>query len=447
MSAAPSKILIMNGKDPNAVRHDSFAGERYFSPPFAAREWDRLWTRIWHVAGRCNELTEPGDYIVHDFMHESVIVVKQMGGGLKAFYNACAHRGQRLVSGSASTDEFHCPYHGWVFGKDGVCRSVPDPEDFPQGNPCGKRRLKELRCDTWGGFVWYTMSESAPPLLEYLAPIPELYRNYPLDRAVRVFQMTIELRANWKFFPENFSESYHTRTAHPQVPFFVDQDYWNARVEMFQNGHGRIVHPMRPSLRDRPPADAPHPYDFILARWGIDASRYPDLETKAMQGWRELKARKRALWRERGYLHYEHYDDEQITDSLHTQIFPNLTLTFAPDEVYFQRSEPHADDPNYCTFDFWCLAFPVVGATHTENPMVGDSNLPLVEAPPIRRVFDGGRGTAELAGGVVVQDLLLAEEQQRGIRSRGYTDTYLANSETRVHYFNQVLNDYLEGRR
>jgi hypothetical protein len=73
--------------------------------------------------------------------------------------------------------------------------------------------------------------------------------------------------------------------------------------------------------------------------------------------------------------------------------------------------------------------------------------LPIVEAPTIRRAFDRGRGVPELHGGVVIQDLLLAEGQQRGLKSQGYQDAYLSGQETRVRFFNEVLNDYLEGRR
>lgn len=91
---------------------------------------------------------------------------------------------------------------------------------------------------------------------------------------------------------------------------------------MYPNGHGRTVQPMRPSLSD----GVPHPFDHILRQWDIDPDAYPDYETKAMQGWRDLKAAKRRLWRERGYVHYEHMDDEQITDSPHTVIFPNVTI-------------------------------------------------------------------------------------------------------------------------
>lgn len=445
MIQAPCHPLTIDGRDPANLRGDPITGDRYTSAAFMQKEWDHMWTRIWHVAGRTAELEEPGDYVVHDFRYESVICVRQDDGSIKAFYNACGHRGMRLADGASSVRSFKCPYHGWQWGRDGVLEHAQDAHDFPQGNPCGKLKLKELRCATWGGFVWYTMDDNAPELLDYLAPMPDIYKNYPMDTAVRVFWMKINLNTNWKFATDNFSESYHTRTAHPQVPPWIDQDVDTARHEMYPGGHGRTVQPMRPSLSDRLPEGAPHPFDFILRHWGIDPDAYPDYETKAMQGWLDLKAAKRALWRERGYVHYEHMDDEEITDSPHTVIFPNVTISFLPDNLIFFRTEPHPDDPGKCTFDLWCMAFPVEGQTQVESIMAGPQ--PLREAEMIWRDFDNGVGVPEIEGQIVYQDMMLAEGMQRGMHSRGYGDAYLTGQETRVRYFHEVLNDYLEGRR
>jgi phenylpropionate dioxygenase-like ring-hydroxylating dioxygenase large terminal subunit len=446
MTQPPIHPLTLDGRDPANLRGDPITGDRYTSRDFMQREWDHMWTRIWHVAGRTAELEEPGDYVVHDFMKESVICVRQDDGSIRAFYNACGHRGQRLAWNAASvTEGFQCPYHGWLWGKDGVLRAAQDPQDFPQGNPCGKLRLKELRCDIWGGMVWYTMDPDAPSLADYLAPIPEIYANYPMDTAVRVFWMKIKLDTNWKFATDNFSESYHTRTAHPQVPPWIDQDVDTARHEMYPGGHGRTVQPMRPSLSDRLPDGVPHPFDHILRQWDIDPDSYPDYESKAMQGWLDLKAAKRRLWQERGYLHYEHMNEEEITDSPHTVIFPNVTISFLPDNLIFFRTEPHPDDPGKCTFDLWCMAFPVAGQTVVESIMAGPQ--PLREAEQEIRDFDHGRGVPEIDGQIVFQDMMLADGQQRGMHSRGYTDAYLSGQETRVRFFHEVLNDYLEGRR
>jgi phenylpropionate dioxygenase-like ring-hydroxylating dioxygenase large terminal subunit len=434
----------IDGGDPRNVRGDAITGERFYSREFMQKEWDHMWKRVWHVAGRENEIPEPGDYMVHDFMHESVICVRQDDGSVRAFYNACGHRGQRLAWDDGHIDAFTCPYHGWVWGKDGLLEDLPDPDDFPQGNPCGKLRLKELQCDSWGSMVWYTMDPNAPPLLEYLDPIPELYKNWPMDRLVRVTNMRIEMACNWKFASENFSESYHTRTAHPQVPVWIDQDHWTSVHEMFPNGHGRIVQPGRPSLRDRLPEGEPHPFDDILRAWDIDPDQYPDFDTKVMKGWEDLQKAKKEKWREKGYLHYEHMTPTELTDSPHNVVFPNVTLSFLPDDVILFRTEPHPDDPNKCYFDLWHMVFPVEGVTEAQT-MAGPQ--PVEEAERVHRVFDQGRGVPEMHGQIVFQDMMLAEGQQRGWRSQGYEDAYLAGQETRVRRWHEVLNDYLEGRR
>ena len=436
----------IDGRDPSNLRGDPIPGDRYYSPEFAQKEWDHLWTKIWHIAGRLADIPEAGDFLVHNFLKESVIAVRQEDGSVRAFYNSCGHRGMRLVKESSSLDTFACPYHGWRWGKDGILQYAQDAEDFPGGNPCGKLSLKELRCDIWGGFVWYTMDHEAPELLDFLEPMPALYRNYPMDTAVRVAWYRIEINANWKFVTDNFSESYHTRTAHPQVPLWIDQDVESARHEMWSKGHGRTAQPMRPSLTDRPASGTNEMFVEILRQWDVDPDSYDSYEDFALQGWKDLKAAKRRLWKERGYVHYENMNDEEITDSLHTVFFPNVTFSFLPDHIVLFRSEPHPEDPEKCYFDLWCMAFPVDGQEVVESVMAGPKPLREVEECEHRK-FDDGRGIPELAGQIVYQDMELAEGMQAGMHSQGYEDAYLTGQETRVRYFHEVLNDWLAGDR
>lgn len=437
----------MDGRDPANLRGDPITGDRYYSKAFAQQEWDHLWSKIWHIAGRLADIPEEGDFVVHNFLKQSVIAVRQADGSVRAFHNSCGHRGMRMVDGISSVTAFTCPYHGWRWGIDGVLEHAQDADvDFTRGNPCGKLSLKELRCDTWGGFVWYSMDEAGPTLAEFLEPMPALYRGYPMDRAVRVAWYRIELNANWKFVTDNFSESYHTRTAHPQVPPWIDQDVDSARHEMWPKGHGRTVQPMRPSLSDRPEGGGNAMFEAELRKWDIDPDKYETYEDFALQGWKDLKAAKQKLWKEKGYLHYEHMNDEEITDSPHTVIFPNVTISFLPDNLVLFRSEPHPDDPEKCYFDLWCMAFPVAGQTEVESIMAGVKPLREVEECE-HRVFDQGRGIPELAGQIVYQDMELAEGMQAGMHSLGYRDAYLSDQETRLRFFHETLNDWIEGRQ
>ncbi|MAJ87283.1 MAG: hypothetical protein CBD08_004425 [Cellvibrionales bacterium TMED148] len=95
---------------------------------------------------------------------------------------------------------------------------------------------------------------------------------------------------------------------------------------------------MRPSLSDRLSAGEVHPFDQILEYWDIDSSQYYSFESKVTRGWRDLKAKKRETWPARGYEHCSEMNDEQLTDSLHTVIFPNITMSFLPDNIIFLDS-------------------------------------------------------------------------------------------------------------
>jgi phenylpropionate dioxygenase-like ring-hydroxylating dioxygenase large terminal subunit len=436
--------LAMDGKDPSNLRGDPITPDRYYSKAWMEQEWDHVWTQIWHIAGREQQLKEPGDYIVHDFMHESVIIAKQRDGSLKGFYNACGHRAQRLVAGPhGSQATMTCPYHGWTWDNDGSLLDACDRDDFLE-DPVGRIRLIDVRVATWAGLVWYTMDADAPDLMTYLAPTPELYKNHQFERTVRVNWLRVELNANWKFWSDNFNESYHTRTVHPQVPPIIDQDHFTSRYEMFPMGHNRIIQMGRPSLRDRLPDGVPHPFDDLLRRWDIDPDQYPDYETKAMQGWRDHKAAKRRLWNKKGYLHYEHLTDEDLTESPFGVLFPNVAIAPGADSFLVWRWEPHPTDPQMCFFDQWTMAYPIAGQTDFVH-RTAVNPLELKEAELDFRDYDNGAGVLDYADQVVVQDMLLTAGQTAGWRSRGYQEPYMASQETRVRRFHEVLHDYLAG--
>ncbi|MDX1580899.1 MAG: Rieske (2Fe-2S) protein, partial [Alphaproteobacteria bacterium] len=157
MSTAELKPRLpeaLDGGTSEHLRGDPITGDRYYSPEFMEREWEYMWKRVWHIGGRLAQLEEPGDYVVHNFRHESVLLVRGEDQKIRAFYNVCLHRGNRLVwNFEGSVPAFSCAYHGWRWGSDGTLEDVQDPDNFLGGNPCGKLKLKELPCDSWGGFV------------------------------------------------------------------------------------------------------------------------------------------------------------------------------------------------------------------------------------------------------------------------------------------------------
>ena len=43
--------------------------ERYTSRAFAEREWEKLWSKVWLMAGRESDASEPGDYTLFCALH------------------------------------------------------------------------------------------------------------------------------------------------------------------------------------------------------------------------------------------------------------------------------------------------------------------------------------------------------------------------------------------
>ena len=59
---------------------DRIDGQRFFSPEFMRREWERMWTKVWLLALRESELPDPGSFQTLDFGKESFLFVRGADG-------------------------------------------------------------------------------------------------------------------------------------------------------------------------------------------------------------------------------------------------------------------------------------------------------------------------------------------------------------------------------
>ena len=93
---------------------------RYFDEEFYKLECERLWPHVWQMACRLEQIPNLGDWAEYKILDQSVIVVRTKQG-VKAFHNACRHRGAQLANGHGNcrAQGFICPFHGWRFNMDG----------------------------------------------------------------------------------------------------------------------------------------------------------------------------------------------------------------------------------------------------------------------------------------------------------------------------------------
>ena len=423
-----------------AVRGDTITADRYISREWMELENRHLWPKVWHLGGLIAELEEPGDVIRHNFGKESVIMVRQDDGSIRAFYNTCPHRGNRLILGDAtSVPRITCGYHGWQFDLDGKLAKVQDPDDFAGGDPCGKVTLSELRCDTWGPFVWWCMDDDVKPLHEWLEPYPERLKGYGLENWVRVLNLSADCDFNWKIIRDNFNESYHLPTIHPELATFINDGLPTTLFEMYPSGHNAMwmVGHQATTRVDYESGDVPPGLREAAEAWGINPDDYKGRTNEIRAAVIEAKRR---LGPERGYASYATMSDQQLVDYFHCTMFPNLTLTMSPEQCQILRTEPHPTDPEKCIFQHWCLYPPVPGMKEVITPV---GPLPL-EHDALHRHSKYGDGVS--LGFVADQDLSIGTTQQQGLNSRGFKGCILPGQEKRVQRFHELLNDMVLGK-
>lgn len=418
---------------------------RYTSPEFMKREWDAMWTRSWLLAGVACDLREPGDYFVFEIGRESIIVTRTEAGGLAAVYNACQHRGNRIMTNErGSVQAIACPYHNWTYALDGTLKSVPDAERFTQGLPCEQLSLKPVQVEVWAGLVWINMDPEAAPLSSFLGVVQAQLDPYRFQDMVLVSDQTVCLDANWKTCIDNFNEQYHVDFIHPQHASFVD--CCNAGNELWPYGHRRVlVEGYVTNPRYGEPEEVPPILQAAIRPLGLDPAdfrgRVPDVR-------RAVQARKREVGAELGF-DYSGFTDEQVSDVLQYDLFPNIIMTIKPEELWVMRPRPHPTDPDKCFFDKWTLRIDVAADKARGLSLVGDPTMAPADASerPEHDVFtqeDVIAGTHSMTI-TIDQDIHYLRDMQAGMHSRGFAQAWLNEDEARVQHFHDWLDIWLDG--
>jgi phenylpropionate dioxygenase-like ring-hydroxylating dioxygenase large terminal subunit len=113
---------------PSNIRHSSPTGgpstgvekTRYYDPAFHCRAVERMWSRVWQMACREEQIPEVGDISVYDVGDLSFIVTRVAPDEIKAYRNACLHRGTRLCESDTSVAQIRCRFHGFTWRLDGT---------------------------------------------------------------------------------------------------------------------------------------------------------------------------------------------------------------------------------------------------------------------------------------------------------------------------------------
>jgi phenylpropionate dioxygenase-like ring-hydroxylating dioxygenase large terminal subunit len=427
------------------VRDDgTIPKERYLEGEFLDLELERMWSRVWQVAGREEELAEPGDYLEYTIGDESILVTRGRDRNLQAVFNSCLHRGTRLAQGCGHFDacddggDIRCPYHAWRYALDGRLVEVVDPSEFPDLPEASA--LTPVRVDAWGGFVFVCLDRDAPPLLEYLDPLPSLLAPYHLEQLRFRSYLTTVLPANWKVVIEAFCEGYHVQGTHPETLPWVD-DVGIEYEQFTTHAHyGRLANARRtlqpsPRLGIEPDAvDEGKILRGLVAGLGgaflgderaaVDELIAADLPPGELLG--AYQQRRTQLLAARGF-DVTGLEPDQMTSADDVYWFPNLVGPIYPGSAILFRVRPNGRDPDSAIKDTWVLEWPQ------------DADAWQM---PERRRFDDWRDRDW--GLITNQDYSNMARVQAGMKSRGCTGIRLAKrQESNILHLHRVLDRYL----
>ena len=190
-------------------------------------------------------LPEKGSYIARKSAGTPLVVARGKDGKVRAFINACRHRGMQVASGSGRAQAFVCPYHAWSYGLDGSLKAIPGEEGFP-GLATEDHGLVEVSAMEKGGLVYVMQKgEISPEMLEnsrdYFSPGQQLFK-----------QSENTDQANWKLLTETLLEGYHIKSLHKKsfYPYGLD----NVNLVETYGANARVTFPFRriEKLRDVP---------------------------------------------------------------------------------------------------------------------------------------------------------------------------------------------------
>ncbi len=187
----------------------------YLDQDVFAAELATVFRPGWLFAGHSCELERPGDFLTFSLGPDSVVVVRDDQGALRAHHNVCRHRGSRLCNEPrGSTRAFVCPYHQWVYGLDGQLRSARlMGGDFDTNG----YRLAPVTVREVAGLVFVCLADGPAPDFDGAAAVIEAQLGpHALDRARVMHRAHYRVQANWKTLVENNRECYHCRGSHPE---------------------------------------------------------------------------------------------------------------------------------------------------------------------------------------------------------------------------------------
>lgn len=430
--------------------------DAFICPEYAKAEHEKLWPKVWQMAGRLEDIPEPGMFLTYNIGDESFIIIRTGEDTLHAFYNVCPHRGRQLVNTPDNVNSVRgrrknivCGFHGWTFDLEGNNTYILDKDDWKGALDNPERTcLSKVKVDTWGGWIYINMDPDCEPLRDFLEPAARILDHFEFEKMRYKWRQWAIYPCNWKTAIEAFMEPYHVAGTHTQLLKYGDfyaysKPYGLHGVSGFDERDASLKNSQSGSVtrvgrKDQDPRIST--YELIRENYEtvnnaaatetlVNAAKRlvdelpegtPPNEVIAhlMKSAKADDAARGVIWPE--------IPQEVMTEAgLAWSMFPNQTILQGVTFALCYRVRPYGDDPNQCIFESYAL-----------------ERFPEGEEPKPEWVY--ADPTAENWGSVLAQDFANMEWVQRGMKSRGFRGTQPnPHQEQKITNFHRHLARYM----
>jgi phenylpropionate dioxygenase-like ring-hydroxylating dioxygenase large terminal subunit len=432
--AAPPQPLLSSR--PGYFGTEDLSTDRYLSPEWHRREMARVWPKVWQVACHEQEIAAVGDHFVYEIGSRSFLVVRSGVHEIKAYYNACLHRGTKLKLCAGNSNTIRCPFHGWTWQLNGTLEHIPAKWDFPHVDE-EKFGLIEARVQCWGGFVFICEDPEAPSLARWLEPLPEHFTRMPYENRQLVAHVRRIVPVNWKVAQEAFIESYHVSSTHPQNS--MNTNDLDTQYDILSDNVSRMITLVGvPGPSDGYALDDQEILDSLAEGSAMGMPDGTPFQVgQAGSARAVLTEVVKDMWARQAGIDTSRLTAYDLIDGVEYAVFPNFVPWAGMGIPFAYTFTPYGDDPDQAAWDIWVLWPRPEGA-------------PANPAPPVRVVTDHEdfASVSELSwvGHLFDQDMANMRRIQSGLKTLPKGITMSAYQESRIRHHHQRLDSFLDAR-
>jgi phenylpropionate dioxygenase-like ring-hydroxylating dioxygenase large terminal subunit len=183
-----------------------------------------VFSRLWQLVGRADQVREPGQYVSFEVAGEPVVVVRGNDKVLRGFFNVCRHHAAAVISKSeGKAENLRCPYHGWTYNLEGALILAPEfggVANFARG----ANGLVLIQSVEWQGWVFVKLDPDGPSLEGFLGKsLVERLEHLNLEPLRWFERRRYTLNCNWKVFVDNYLDGgYHVPHIHGNLNSVLD---------------------------------------------------------------------------------------------------------------------------------------------------------------------------------------------------------------------------------